>query len=449
MEFSGIQIAVSIIVIFGAAAAALLCDFLKRKNEQLREAMVELEMRREQAARRAANPARRPASERRPVVSAPVQSMEPATAPEPVMQRPSAPVVDRATAAVVAKVAANHRRANGQGTSNGHNGRHEAAADTLVRKPNSTARVPRPQFEAAELASVSGRRQAPLPPVTESLPKANETNSKEALADWLSRRAAARTAQPEQKTKMPASKPEPQVTATPNPAAPTTPVTVVIEPVISELIVESTASDALGLPEVHIDAFLWESLVSDKPVMQPESKPAPNAIPESQLQLIRSAASSSHELMVPAGMHDESFLARLLAINKPFTGLVVSIGVNENDGRAPGSEDLMRSAKIHIASLLGEKDFGCQTGMDEFILICSGEQGAEAQRRLSSISERLWDFQLRGLGTFSILFSWGGVDVQSEPLSDAVASATERMYQTKRSRKTVSMDSVSNRRKVV
>ena len=47
MEFTGIQIAVSIIVIFGAAAVALLCDFLKRKNELLHEAMVELQMRRD------------------------------------------------------------------------------------------------------------------------------------------------------------------------------------------------------------------------------------------------------------------------------------------------------------------------------------------------------------------------------------------------------------------
>ena len=80
-------------------------------------------------------------------------------------------------------------------------------------------------------------------------------------------------------------------------------------------------------------------------------------------------------------------------------------------------------------------------------MICPGEKGADAQRRLSHIAERLWDFQLRGLGTFSILFSWGGYDVQGEPLSEAIASASDRMQQTKRSRKTVSMDSVSHRRK--
>jgi hypothetical protein len=44
----------------------------------------------------------------------------------------------------------------------------------------------------------------------------------------------------------------------------------------------------------------------------------------------------------------------------------------------------------------------------------------------------LWDYQLRGIGTCSILFSWGGVEVQEQPLAEAVASAVDRMRQTKR-----------------
>jgi hypothetical protein len=46
----------------------------------------------------------------------------------------------------------------------------------------------------------------------------------------------------------------------------------------------------------------------------------------------------------------------------------------------------------------------------------------------------LWNFQLRGQGSFSVLFSWGGIGVENEPLSEAIASATGRMQQTKRSR---------------
>ncbi len=66
-------------------------------------------------------------------------------------------------------------------------------------------------------------------------------------------------------------------------------------------------------------------------------------------------------------------------------------------------------------------------------MVCRGEQGAESQRRMNHISERLWDYQLRDIASCAILFSWGGVQVQDQPLAEAIASATERMRQTKRS----------------
>ena len=56
----------------------------------------------------------------------------------------------------------------------------------------------------------------------------------------------------------------------------------------------------------------------------------------------------------------------------------------------------------------------------------------QPQRIKNHISERLWDYQLRGIGASSILFSWGGVQVKDQPLSEAVASAVDRMRQTKR-----------------
>src|SRR6202034_2599222 len=74
----------------------------------------------------------------------------------------------------------------------------------------------------------------------------------------------------------------------------------------------------------------------------------------------------------------------------------------------------------------------CRTAYDEFVIVCRGEQGANSQRRLNHISERLWNYQLRGIGACSILFSWGGVEVQDQPLAEAIASATERMRETKR-----------------
>ena len=46
-----LQIFVSLIVILGAAFVALICDYLKGNNEQLRELMVELKTRREEQKR--------------------------------------------------------------------------------------------------------------------------------------------------------------------------------------------------------------------------------------------------------------------------------------------------------------------------------------------------------------------------------------------------------------
>ncbi len=125
----------------------------------------------------------------------------------------------------------------------------------------------------------------------------------------------------------------------------------------------------------------------------------------------------------------------ILQRQEPFTGLVVSIGINGGDSGMWHSQGLMQSVGTHISSLLREADFSCRTSYDEFVMVCQGEQGAQSQRRLNYISERLWDYQLRGIGACSILFSWGGVEIQDRPLAEAVASATERMRETKRSGK--------------
>ena len=84
--------------------------------------------------------------------------------------------------------------------------------------------------------------------------------------------------------------------------------------------------------------------------------------------------------------------------------------------------------------MLDPADFACREGEDEFLIVCPGLRGGGGQRRLNEISERLWNFQLRGQGSFSVLFSWGGIGIENEPLSEAIASATGRMQQTKRSR---------------
>ncbi len=177
-----------------------------------------------------------------------------------------------------------------------------------------------------------------------------------------------------------------------------------------------TQLPAFTLPAFTIDAALWERLVANQP----------------QQNLLSPAHRHPAPVQQPTGMIQRPALDELLECDQPFTGLVVSIGINDSDSSMWHSQGLMQSVGNYIAGLLGEKDFACRTAYDEFVLVCRGEQGAQSQRRLNRISERLWDFQLRGIGAASILFSWGGVQVQDQSLAEAIASATERMRETKR-----------------
>ena len=171
-------------------------------------------------------------------------------------------------------------------------------------------------------------------------------------------------------------------------------------------------------PAVTIDAFLWQHL-SDGFLWKhlAAEKPVP-------LELTPSATAS-----LPMGMCEQTELQPFLDADFPFTGLVVLVGIANS--RTPSRE---HPAQPFIEGLLCPADFACRYGKEEFLIICTNLRGAEAQRRLNEISERLWNFQLRGQGSFSVLFSWGGIGVENEPLSEAIASATERMQQTKRSR---------------
>ncbi len=203
------------------------------------------------------------------------------------------------------------------------------------------------------------------------------------------------------------------------------------------------------LPAFTIDAALWERLISSQPQRNllssadgvSESLDAAPERPslgsthtiEASYRMIREDGSDSVSAPRPSGMIQRPVLDELLEGEGSFTGLVVSININDNDSSMWHSPGLMQSVGSHIASLLRENDFACRTAYDEFVLVCRGEQGAESQRRLNHISERLWDFQLRGLGAASILFSWGAVQAQDQPLAEAIASAAERMRETKRS----------------
>ena len=412
------QIVISVVLIVSAAAVALLVDFLKGRNEQLRVALAELRLRQQPEAT-LPRPVRREVPS--PAPAAPVTARAEV---QPPLERP--------------KVAGPETRPYREPV------RRQAASP--VRRMDRED-MQRAQERAAALTSARGRRESAPPPAAE--PDA----TREALNEWLIRRAAARAAQ-----KMERDRKQAEPVATPAPIAAPAPAVVeeIAEPVVSPIVVvnpiveekeivpepvavvaapESVAETrgSNSQHEVHVDSFLWESLFA-------QSQPAAPVSPRQLFEVIQGTGSAS-ESWIPRGMQDQAAFTRLVDSRKPFSGLAVSIGVNENDGRQVESKDLLNAIADYVSTLLRDRDFGCRIGADEFVLVCPGELGADAQRRLSQISERLFDYQLRCIGSFSILFSSGGVDVDQEPLADAVNGALERMSQTRRSRKTVTLES--------
>jgi hypothetical protein len=138
---------------------------------------------------------------------------------------------------------------------------------------------------------------------------------------------------------------------------------------------------------------------------------------------------SIREAAVPAGFHDASMLQRAVESGRMVSGLILSIGSNALNASSASE------VAAFLKSLAGPQDFVCQSGSDEYVLICHGEQGASAQQRLSAIAEKLWEFQLRSIGGLSVQFSWGSTEARGERIGEAVATAIEQMQETRQSRR--------------
>ena len=207
----------------------------------------------------------------------------------------------------------------------------------------------------------------------------------------------------------------------------------VVEPVAQSAPESSTA---LVLPAVTVDALLWEKLLAAP--TQAELRAASGQKAE-RLAMVYSmppleVVPRPNTHSTPLGMISESALRSTLTRIDSFRGLVISIGLNDPEEGIWRGEGLYQSVTDFVAGTLRKKDFGCRSALDEYLIICPDLQGADAHRHLNHVADLLWDFQLRGIGAWAILFSWGGVTATDEPLADAVASASERMRQAKRSR---------------
>ena len=199
------------------------------------------------------------------------------------------------------------------------------------------------------------------------------------------------------------------------PSQESAPVVVPVKPPLVRVVKSQAVPLADAFLWEHLsDQFLWKHLSQDDPA---NDKPSP-------IELIASDPVSG-----PTGLCQRALLEPFFEADPAFTGLVVLVGIAKS--RASRHD---HPAEPFVEELLGPTDFACRHGDDEFLIVCPGLRDANAQRRLNEISERLWNFQLQGQGSFSVLFSWGGIGVENEPLSHAIASATERMQQTKRSR---------------
>jgi hypothetical protein len=344
------QIALSLIVILGAALVALICDLLKGNNEQLRELAIELKVRREEENRR-------------------FQMLAPYALAAPA---PPAPERSEKRAQQIEETAV---------------GRQPAASPTKRREREKRA------ISSDALAAIQRGEQLAAAPRPRRVP------------DRVS---------PERSSIEQVSIPQSGSVAT-------VPVVEVLEPAAAPA-PTSSASTTRD----------WGALLS--------ARHQPGKLTRKEPVVIATTSSTPKsprpEPALPAGFQDGFVLTRLVESRLPVSGLVVSIG-------ASAGQDMNRSlpaVRGLIQSLIGSKDFAAQSGKDEFLLIYPGERGASAQRQLTLIAEQLWDFQLRRMGELSIQFSWGGVEVRSESIDEAIASATERMQETRRNRRVLTME---------
>jgi GGDEF domain-containing protein len=153
----------------------------------------------------------------------------------------------------------------------------------------------------------------------------------------------------------------------------------------------------------------------------------------------------SDRLELPAGAHPPAVLNQLLERKELLTGLVISVGINEYmkleeiHGVAAAGE-LLNTVDSLMMDLVGDTGFCSRRSDDEFVVVFPRLTGAPAQQRLSEFAEKLWDYQLQTLGTFSVVFSWGASEAQHQLFGDVLSTAYENMIETRGTRKNASSD---------
>jgi hypothetical protein len=229
--------------------------------------------------------------------------------------------------------------------------------------------------------------------------------------------------------------------------------------VIEEPPMEPASAEFLA-PEIEPAAALAAARQTEIKSIPQAGEPEPRISISSGLVVRREPAREAGPKLVrpvaklPKGFFEAAEIATLIDQDQSLTGVVVAIGINDYQralqSQSKGdAQELAGSVDRLIRSLISANDFAYRRAAGEFIVVFPNEKGAAAQNRIHQVTERLWDYQLRALAAFSVLFSWGAVTVDEESFSEAVAFAADEMSETRDSRRGFGMEAIRTRRRAV
>ncbi len=388
-----LQIFATVLVILACALVALLVDYLKGSNEKLRESHVDLLVRQEHTGHRAA-------SDTQLLLHGIAEQTE------ALRRMAERPIQIVGLPAAVART---------------------EAASTLADIPVTA--IPEPRREAPrEAVAEQDKVKVSLIPDSKVLPESTvlreSTTPSPAVAPAAAAPAVSTPAIPAQAATLPLPPAPHVVVEAPSPALPAN-----VVPIRAEAGVAPEA-------EPHdFDRFLDDLVTEFESNPGAYENPLEPTSPEEPEPL--EAAQAPAPVVAAAAAAGSSSLDK-----PPFTGLVVSIGINEFE---QVNTDLLNSINDLLERLRGGEGQMTRPQPDVVVLAYAGLTGPLAQRKLNDLSERLWDFQLRNLGSFNVVFSWGAKDANQEALEDAISAATERMQETQLSRKSNSLERMRKR----
>lgn len=158
-----------------------------------------------------------------------------------------------------------------------------------------------------------------------------------------------------------------------------------------------------------------------------------------ELDHLRRERTNSLDLDRLTGLFNQAALSRIVEMPDEYPGVVVVCDmdnfkdVNDRYGHLIGDE-ILRNVGHLLQNSIRLEDQAFRWGGDEFVILFHKQRADVAARRLAGIEGRLKEFQVRGVGTLPIRFSWGTAETYGRPLREALDEADRNMYTAKRGR---------------